>query len=222
MLEWLDEYTGLLQGVVDSPWLWGIVFVTAGLDALLPFMPSETTVVTAAVLIGPDPQRLALLTLLAATGAFAGDVGGHLIGRRAGPGVLRLLLRGERGRRRHAWARAEVERHAAVLIVAGRYLPGGRVVSSLCTGSVGFPVRRFMAYDAVGAALWAVLAVAIGAWGGAAFAERPAHGLLASCAVVLLVSVAVKCGRRHRAGACREPRAVRAAQVSTTVPKRMS
>ena len=220
MLEWLDGYVRLLQGVVDSPWLWLVVFTTAGLDALLPFMPSETTVVTAAVLIGPDPQRLALLALLAATGALAGDVGGHVLGRRAGPRVLRLLLRGEQGRARETWARAQVERHAAVLIVAGRYLPGGRVVSALCTGSVGYPVRRFVAFDAVGTAMWAVMAVTVGALGGAAFAQQPVYGLLLSSAVVLLVSVAVEWGRRHRAG--RDGVGQLPAQVPTTGPKRMS
>ncbi|HEY0495636.1 MAG TPA: DedA family protein, partial [Kutzneria sp.] len=35
----------LVRELAASPWLWVAVFLIAGLDALLPFMPSETTVV---------------------------------------------------------------------------------------------------------------------------------------------------------------------------------
>ncbi|MER7174783.1 DedA family protein [Streptomyces mesophilus] len=194
----LDRYVQTLQHLLDSPWIWLAIFLTASLDALLPFMPSETTVVTAAVLIGPDPGRLTLLTVLAATGALAGDVGGHVLGRRAGPRLIPRLLRGERGRRRYAWARSAVGRHGPLLIVAGRYLPGGRVAVGLTTGALRYPLRRFVAYDALGAALWAVFAVCMGALGGAAFADRPLHGLMLSFGLVTAVTVALECVRRIR------------------------
>ncbi|SDK23159.1 DedA family protein [Streptomyces indicus] len=194
----LDGYVQTLQQLLDSPWLWLALFLTAALDALLPFMPSETTVVTAAVLIGPDPGRLTLLTLLAAAGAFAGDLGGHALGRRAGPRLLARFLRGERGRRRYAWAAAALARHGPLLIVAGRYVPGGRVAVGLTTGALRYPLRRFARYDAVGSALWAVFAVCVGALGGAAFADRPLYGLVLSFGLVTVVSVAVECVRRRR------------------------
>ncbi|MDT4994928.1 MAG: hypothetical protein QOH97_4820 [Actinoplanes sp.] len=38
-----------LDAVAGSPWTLVVVFAVAGLDAVLPFMPSETTVVAAAV-----------------------------------------------------------------------------------------------------------------------------------------------------------------------------
>ncbi|WP_326567912.1 VTT domain-containing protein [Amycolatopsis rhabdoformis] len=197
-MELLQHVTDLLRGALGSPWLWVLVFAVAGLDALLPFMPSETTVVTVAVLLGPDPQRLALLALVAAAGAWAGDCLGYGVGRAAGPRAIERLQRGPQGRQRHEWARAQVRRQAPLLIIAARYLPGGRVASALATGSLGYPLRRFMPLDAIGAAVWAVYSVLIGLVGGATFADEPVKGLLLSFVLGLgLVSV-IEFGRRLR------------------------
>jgi membrane-associated protein len=196
MFELLDSISELLQGTLASPWLWLIVFAVSALDALLPFMPSETTVVTVAVLLGPDLPRLALLVALAAIGALAGDCLSHWIGRRAGPGMLARLQRGERGQARYDWARRQVDRHSALLIVAGRYLPGGRVASGLATGSMGVPWPRFFALDALGTGIWAVYSVCIGCIGGAAFTDSPGKGLVLSFAIGLLLVGVIEVARR--------------------------
>ncbi|MER6790827.1 DedA family protein, partial [Amycolatopsis mediterranei] len=83
-MELLGQVTELLRDALGSPWLWVLVFAVSGLDALLPFMPSETTVVTVAVLFGPDPAHLTLLAAVAAIGAWAGDCLGYVVGRAAG------------------------------------------------------------------------------------------------------------------------------------------
>ncbi|MEU5212292.1 VTT domain-containing protein [Streptomyces sp. NPDC020742] len=196
MFDELDQLTGSLQGLLGSPWVWLVVLLVSALDALLPFMPSEATVVLLAVLIGPDPALLGLLAGVAAAGALAGDCLGYAVGRYAGPRAIGRLLRGERGRARHARARAMVERHAALLVIAGRFLPGGRVVSALSTGSVHFPLRRFVLLDAVGAGVWAVSSVALGGLGGAALTDSPAEGMLLASGVGLLVACGV--GALHR------------------------
>ncbi|GAB3495451.1 DedA family protein [Amycolatopsis cihanbeyliensis] len=198
MLDLLHRLTEVLQGTLGSPWLWVVVFLVAGLDALLPFMPSETTVITVAVLIGPDLGKLALLAVVAAGGALAGDYLGYWIGRGAGPVALRRLQQGERGREQYLWARAKVERHATALIVAGRYLPGGRVASALATGSMRFPAGRFAALDAAGTSIWAGYSVLIGYIGGANFTEQPAKGLLLAFALGLLTVATIEAVRRIR------------------------
>ncbi|WP_329151731.1 DedA family protein [Streptomyces sp. NBC_01456] len=201
-LDRLDQLTEPLQGMLGSPWLWLIILLVSGLDALLPFMPSETTVVLVAVLIGPDLPLLALLAGVAAAGALAGDCLGYAVGRRAGPRALARLLRGARGRTRHARARAMVERHAALLVIAGRFVPGGRVVATLSTGSVGFPLRRFVLLDAVGAGLWALCSAALGGFGGTALTDSPAAGMLLASGAGLLVAGCV--GGLHRRGIAAE------------------
>jgi membrane protein DedA with SNARE-associated domain len=197
-VELLEQITGVLRGTLDSPWLWVIVFGVAGLDALLPFMPSETAVLTVAVLLGPDPGPLAFLALVAAVGAWAGDCLGYAVGRSAGPRAIARLQRGPTGRQRYEWARTRIARHATLLILAGRYLPGGRVASALATGSLHYPLRRFMPLDAVGAALWAVYSVLIGFAGGATFANEPEKGLLFSFGIGLALVAAIEFGRRIR------------------------
>lgn len=196
MLEFLNQLGELLQGTLGSPWLWLIVFAVAGLDALLPFMPSETTVITVAVLLGPDLPHLALLAILAAVGALAGDCLSHAVGRGAAPALTRWLRGGEQDR--YEWARGQVERNAGLLIIAGRYLPGGRVASGLATGSMGVGWARFVVLDAVGAGIWAVYSVVIGAIGGASFDGRPAKGLLLSFAIGLAMAGTIEVARRLR------------------------
>ncbi|MET7801246.1 DedA family protein, partial [Streptomyces decoyicus] len=197
MFEQVDQLTEPLQGMLGSPWLWLIVLLVSGLDALLPFMPSETTVVLVAVLIGPDLPLLALLAGVAAAGALAGDCLGYAVGRYAGPRATGRLLRGDRGRARHTRARARIERHAALLVIAGRFLPGGRVVAALSTGSVRFPLRRFVLLDALGAGIWAVCSAALGGLGGAALTDSPAKAmLLASGTGVVVACGAVYLHRR--------------------------
>jgi membrane protein DedA with SNARE-associated domain len=205
-VELLGQVTELLRDALGSPWLWLLVFAVAGLDALLPFMPSETTVVTVAVLLGPDPAALAFLAAVAAGGAWAGDCLGYAVGRSAGPRAIARLQRGPDGRRRYAWARDQVRRHGGLLIVAARYLPGGRVASALANGSLGYPLRRFVPLDAVGATLWALYSVLIGLAGGAAFAGEPAKGLLLSFGLGLSLVFAIEAGRRLRSAHARSDR----------------
>ncbi|SFW48743.1 membrane protein DedA, SNARE-associated domain [Amycolatopsis australiensis] len=195
----------LLRGALGSPWLWVVVFAVAGLDALLPFMPSETTVITVAVLLGPAPADLALLAAVAGAGAWAGDCVGYVVGRSAGPRVIARLQRGADGQRRYAWAREQVRRNGGLLIIAARYLPGGRVASALANGSLGYPLRRFVPLDAAGAAIWAVYSVLIGLAGGAAFADEPVKGLLLSFGLGLSLVFAIEAGRRLRPAARRPP-----------------
>jgi len=205
-VELLGQVTELLRGTLGSPWLWVLVFAVSGSDALLPFMPSETTVVTVAVLLGPDPARLAVLAAVAAGGAWAGDCLGYAVGRSAGPRAITRLQRGPDGRRRYEWARDRVRRNGGLLIIAARYLPGGRVAGALATGSLGYPLRKFVALDAAGAAIWAVYSVLIGFAGGAAFADEPAKGLLLSFSLGLGLVFAIETGRRLRSAHARSDR----------------
>lgn len=199
MLELLDHLVAVLQARTGSPWLWGIVLLVAGLDALLPFMPSETTVVTTAVLLGGDMPQLALLAVVATAGALWGDCLSYAIGRRFGTRAMKRLIRGDKGRKRYAWAQLMLHRHASTLVVAARFLPGGRVASSMSTGSLRFPFRRFVVLDLTGAGLWALTSTAIGYIGAASFGHEPVKGLLLAFALALVVVAGVELTRRLRA-----------------------
>nr|WP_019819035.1 hypothetical protein [Saccharomonospora saliphila] len=75
--DWLDAVATMLDAATGTPWLWLAVFGLSALDALLPFMPSESSVVAVAVLLGDDLPALATLAAVAAAGALAGDTPGR-------------------------------------------------------------------------------------------------------------------------------------------------
>ncbi|AHI01961.1 hypothetical protein GCM10010174_85630 [Kutzneria viridogrisea] len=179
------DLVGLLHELVSSPWLWLVVFAVATLDALLPFMPSETTVVIVGVLIAPDPVRLALLVITAAAGAFAGDTISYVLGRRSGPRVLARIQRTERGRRAQSWAQQQLGRRGRLLIVFARYVPAGRFATMATAGALGFAPRWYLPPELLGVALWGTQAALIGFLGGSAFQDQPLLGMAASYSVVV-------------------------------------
>ena len=97
--------TDLTHLAISSPISYLIAFAVPALDAILPFLPSETLLIVLGVATaGSADPRIALLIALAACGAFAGDNLCYLIGRRFGPAAERRVFAGEKGQRRRAWA----------------------------------------------------------------------------------------------------------------------
>lgn len=196
MFELLDQFVTVLRSTVDSPWLWLLVFLITMLDALIPFSPSETTVVTVAVLVSPHPELLLLLVLVSAAGAFVGDCASHAMGRFAGPSLIARFSRGEKGRERMDWAQAKVTQHAPLLLMVARYLPGGRFATGIATGGIRYPWRKFLVLDAIGATVWAAYSVLIGYIGGSYFADNPGKALLLAFAIALTTVGLIEVGRR--------------------------
>ena len=95
-------FNHFVQLVSDaSGWAYGVVFLLALLDALLPVVPSETAVITAGVVAAAGRLNLPLVMLSAACGAFAGDNLAYLIGYRYGGQARERVLRGGNGRGGH-------------------------------------------------------------------------------------------------------------------------
>jgi membrane-associated protein len=177
-----------------------VAFLLPALDALLPIVPSETAIITLGVATaGSADPRIGLLIGLAAAGAWCGDNFNYLLGRWFGPWVVRRFLSGERGTRQRAWAERSLDHYGARLIIACRFIPGGRTVVTLTCGLIGYNRRSFMIATAVAAAIWACYAFFIGRLGGKAFEDKPWAGLLLALGVVLVVSGIVEAVRRLRA-----------------------
>lgn len=204
MLDLVDRLTGFLEGLLPSPWLWAVVLVVSALDALLPFMPSDTTVLVVGVLVVPDPVRLVLLIVIAAVGAFAGDLLSYLIGRRSGTALVARLTSGERGQLRHDWVRARLRRHGVLLIMVSRYVPAARAATMLTAGALGYPYRRFLLTEIGAVTIWAAFFALIGYAGGASFQHHPAIGMLVAFGIAVILGVLIELGRRlvgrHRSG----------------------
>lgn len=106
--------------------------------------------------------RISLTTAIAgcAIGIFAGDAALWTIGRMFGARVLRSqwVTRRWSAHAIAAWAQ-RLERHAAAVILASRFLPGTRLPLYLAAGALGSPARTFFTWTFVAVMLWTPLLV---------------------------------------------------------------
>jgi membrane-associated protein len=193
VFHWLTQEVG--QSAVTYP----VVFAAAGLDVLLPLIPSETIIITASVLAAQGDLFIWLIVPLVALGAIVGDNLCYLLGRAIGdPGADRPL-RGEKGEARLLWAEEALRRRGAVLIGVGRFVPGGRTATTFAAGTLEMPYRQFLAADAFAAAIWALYVCMLGYLGGETFKDDLWLPLITSFACAMAVGVGFEVRRRIQA-----------------------
>jgi membrane protein DedA with SNARE-associated domain len=175
-----------------SAWAYVVIFALAALDAILPLVPSETAVITAGVLAAGNDLNLALVLGCAALGAFVGDNATYLLGRRFGDRAMNRLSRSENGAKRVEWARGLLRNHSGELIVAGRFVPGGRTAVSLTAGSTKLAWPRFVRLDVIAAVVWASYASLLGYFGGRAFEHSAWKGLVVALGTAVAVTALVQ------------------------------
>jgi membrane-associated protein len=189
-----DWLTDLVSG---TPVTYAVVFGAAAGDVLFPVIPSETIVITASVLAAHGELAIWLIVPAAAIGAFAGDNASYLLGRRVGDPVAERLFRGEAAQGRLRWAERAVDRHGALLIMVGRFIPGGRTASTFAAGTLEMAWwPRFVLADAAAATLWSVYACALGYLGGSTFKDSVWLSLAVSLGAAALVAGLIEIWRR--------------------------
>ena len=161
---------------------YGLVAIVVGA-----FLEGETIVLLAGAAAHLGLLDLRAVVGAAALGAFAGDNFFFFMGRRYGPNVTQ----------RYAWMAAAVPRVDRMLsrwrwgaVVALRFMYGLRMAGPMLIGAGTMPAPEFVAANALGALLWAVLIGGIGFVGG-----RAVEALLGDIAhaekIVLAVALAV-------------------------------
>lgn len=181
------------QLVADaSGWAYAIIFVLALLDAILPIVPSETSVITAGVVAAQGGLSLPLVILFAAAGAFAGDNIAYWIGRRFGARATDRFFSSEKAQKRVEWAHGQVQRRGGELIVIARFIPAGRTVVTISAGTLEYPYRKFILFDVIAGAIWATYAGLLGYFGGHAFESQPWKGLLLAFGIAFAVTGTVE------------------------------
>jgi len=133
----------------------GLVFVE---DFGVP-VPGETILIAAAVYAGAGRFNIAAVFGLGFLAAVLGDNLGYLIGRKLGrAAVLRygryVLLTAERLNK----AEAFFARHGGKVVTVARFVSGLRQANGIIAGLTKMHWLRFLAFNALGAALW------VGAW----------------------------------------------------------
>jgi len=181
------------QLVADaSGWAYAILFVLALLDAIIPIVPSETSVITAGVVASQGDLNLLLVILFAAAGAIAGDNVAYFLGWRFGRRINDRFFNSDKARKRIAWAHRQVEERGGELIVIARFIPGGRTAVTLSAGTLEYPWRKFILFDSIAGLIWGVYAASLGYFGGKAFEDAPWKGLLLAFAIALAVTGATE------------------------------
>ncbi|TMM01926.1 MAG: DedA family protein [Actinobacteria bacterium] len=180
------QFTDLVSNA--SGWAYLIVSLLAYLDALVPVVPSETSVITAGVVASAGDLSLPVVVAGAASGAFLGDNTAYFIGHRFGTRINERFFSGEKARKRTEWAQQQVSERGGELIAIARFIPGGRTVVTLSAGTLGYPWRRFVLFDAAAALGWALYASLLGYFGGHAFEAAPWKGLLLALGIAFAVA----------------------------------
>jgi membrane protein DedA with SNARE-associated domain len=191
LFDLFDQFTQLVSD--SSEWAYLIIFLFAYFDAVVPIVPSETVVITAGVVAADGDLNLAVIIPAAAAGAFLGDNTAYLLGRRFGARATKRFFPGERARRRIEWADEQLHERGAELIAVGRFIPGGRTAITLTAGTLRYPWRRFLLYDAIAALGWALYSALIGYYGGKTF-EGP-WGLVLALLTAFSVAGAIELTR---------------------------
>ncbi len=181
----------------------------AGLVLLEDFgipVPGETVLILGAVYAGTGRLNIVLVALLAFFAAMLGDNIGFAIGHFGG---RRLALRYGRyvflTPERLDRATEFFDRHGGKVIVIARFVEGLRQLNGIIAGMSGMEWRRFLVFNAIGAALWVGVWTTLGYLSGSNIdtiyntAARYSTYLLAALVVLVVAYVARRLVRRRRA-----------------------
>jgi membrane protein DedA with SNARE-associated domain len=188
----------LFHFLEQSPEAYLLVLALAAGDAVFPALPSEAALITAGLLCVVGDLSLPWVMLAGFGGAFVGDNVSYALGRFAGRPVQRRFLDGERARQGLDWAREQLDRRGGLVVLVGRYVPGGRTAATFTCGLTHYPYARFAAFDALATSTWAAYASLVGYFGGRFFEDHVWAAVLIAFGFAALVALAVEGARRLR------------------------
>lgn len=149
--------------------LFFIIFAESGLFFGF-FFPGDSLLLTAGLLASRGVLDIRILMPLLFVAAVLGDNVGYWFGAKTGPRIFTrpssFLFRRENLLK----ARAFYEKHGGKTITLARWLPVIRTFAPIVAGAAGMQYRRFVLFNLLGGALWAMgmplLGYALGLWFG--------------------------------------------------------
>lgn len=198
MLDWIVD-------LATSAWAYLVTAVVVLVDGVVGIVPAEAVLHAAGVGAsrGDDPVLL-LLIAVAALAAIAGDFVAYSIGARWGTTLRDRFIRSDRvwssekTQRRFEAVRGQLDERPWIITVA-RFVPTLRTVTMYSAGSLSFPRRRFVLYEAPGAVAWAAYNVLLGYFLGRVFSDASFWVPFAvSLGIGLVLSLVFEALRRAR------------------------
>lgn len=166
-----------------------IAAIVAG-DGVIPLFPGETAVVAGGNFAEQGKLWLFGVIVAGFVGAIVGDNIAYWLGRAGGESIHRFFRR-VAGSERVAAADRMVQDRGAVLVAAGRFLPGIRLAINLSCGAGNMSWKKFATFNALGAAVWSAQAALLGYAFGTLFEEQKWLGLLVAIGIAVFIGGAV-------------------------------
>lgn len=156
--------------------------------AATPLLPAEPVLIGLGTLAAADHDSPLIVILVGAVGCAISDHLLYLFGRGTGTPLLTRL-----SRRRSMAATVDrlvgqFDRWGAVVLVAGRWLPGGGTIAALLAGVMRRRLRWFTPASIAGSSIWVTYATLLG-YAGAALTHQPVTGLAVSLALAAVLAV---------------------------------
>ena len=151
------DLPGFLHGVAPILDRWGYLAVAGviGVESFGIPAPGQTIMVAAAVYAGAGRMNVVAVGVIAFLAAVLGDNIGYWIGVRGGRSLVHrygkyIFLTPERLER----AERFFARRGSRVVVVARFIDGLRQLNGVIAGITAMPWRKFLLYNAIGAALW--------------------------------------------------------------------
>ena len=201
----LPGFLNSLAGPLSHYGLWAILLLVLIEDFGIP-VPGETVLIAGAIFAGSGRLNVVAVGLVGFIAAVAGDNIGYAIGRFGGRALVErwgryVFLTPERLHK----AELFFERHGGKIITVARFIEGLRQANGLIAGLAQMHWLRFLAFNALGAALWVGTWVSVGYFAGqhisAIYSGITTYSLYVAIAVVVLIAawIAHHLRKRHRA-----------------------
>ena len=153
----MEEAHQLIAHVEQFVRNYGVVAVSVllALESLGAPLPGETVLIFGSVLAGRGEMSLPALLIFAWAGSVLGDNIGYLLGRKLGrAAVSRYGARIGLTATRFDAVEAMFKRYGAGTLVFARFVNVLRQLNGIVAGTLGMEWPRFLACNALGAALW--------------------------------------------------------------------
>ena len=203
----LPGFLNSLASPLDHYGLWAVFALVLVEDFGIP-VPGETVLIAAAVFAGSGRMNIFAVAVVGFLAAVLGDNIGYAIGRFGGRALVDrwgryVFLTPERLDK----AEAFFDRQGAKIIVVARFIEGLRQANGIIAGIAEMHWLRFLACNALGAALWVGTWVSVGFFAGqhitTIYNAITRYSLYAAIVAVVLIAIwiALRIRKRRRAAA---------------------
>jgi len=188
----LPGFLAPLGSSLEHYGLWAVALFVFLEDFGIP-VPGETVLIAGAVFAGSGQLNIVAVGVVGFLAAVAGDNIGYAIGRFGGRALVErwgryVFLTKERLDK----AERFFERHGGKIIVVARFIEGLRQANGIIAGITGMRWLKFLACNALGAALWVGTWVSVGYFAGqhitAVYNAITNYSLYAAIAAVVVIA----------------------------------